>query len=57
VAKAAAIRSIERLTGERVISRAPKAHARTDRTTTPEHVMAVEPALLAEAHLRPANTA
>ena len=50
VAKAAAIRSIERLTGERVISRAPRAHARIDRVPTPEHVMPVEPGLLAEPH-------
>ena len=44
VAKAAAIRSIERLTGERVISRAPRAHARIDRAATPEHVIATDSA-------------
>ena len=50
VAKAAAIRSIERLTGERVISRAPRAHARIDRVSTPEPLVTADPALLTQPH-------
>jgi hypothetical protein len=48
VAKAAAIRSIERLTGERVISCPPRANACVGRAPTTEHTLPVDPALLAE---------
>jgi hypothetical protein len=49
VAKAAAIRSIERLTGERVISCAPRAAAQINRAPTAQHELPLDHGVLAEA--------